>query len=324
MHLYIHKSMHPGQCESRLRQSLEAGIVPPGELYRTPWQSALWLKLHETWSPARGDERIQKIYSRIFSDAANHLGGKPFHWISLGCGSGHKELQFLQTTNVKPVSSRMVDISSDLVITSCLRLRGHLSALGEVADLSVPLDVPAVDHSPTSGDSIPHLYFFLGMFPNMDPETAWSGLADLMGPDDLVLASFNMASNDEYQSELSNILPQYNNMETRNWISAFCDAFGYFDSSENIQFQIREYESDGRVLKYINAGLTAGRPWFICLPGGYGVQIDSGRELSLFRSFRYTLDDISDLAARYHLEIIRSHVDDSDQEGVFLFRKSKR
>ena len=323
MHLYIHKSMYPGQYESRLQQSLEAGIVPPGELYRTPWQSALWLKLHETWSPARADERIQEIYSGVFSDVANHLGGKPFHWTSLGCGSGHKELQFLQCTNLNPVSSRMVDISSDLVITSCLRLRGHLSAVGEVADLSVSLDVPAVGHSPTSGGSIPHLYFFLGMFPNMDPETAWSRLADLMGPDDLVLASFNMASNDEYQSGLANVMPQYDNIETRNWISAFCNAFGYFESSENIQFNICDYISGGRVLKYINAGLTTGQPWLIGLPGSPGVRIDSGRDLSLFRSFRYTREDIFDLAAQYHMDVIHNSVDDTEQEGVFLFRKFK-
>ena len=313
---------------SRLHRSLEVGVVPAGALYISPHQSMKWLALHDAWSPARQSSQVGSLYEAAFHELQRAIGDQRWTLTSLGCGGGQKEEQCLGILRRQPEAALLVDISPSLAMVSRDRVSSTCAAHAGVIDLEAMTASPAwcrrlfAEAESGAGESRPRrVLFFLGMLPNMPVATAWSLLRFWTKPGDLVLVSANLASQTEIGSGLPGILPQYDNLETREWVGAFFDLHGIFGVAKELACGVETVSVLGAELARIQFHWTPTEDRSIRLPGMASVEWEAGRRITAFQSLRLTPAAVESLGTTADLSLRFHQVDPSGQEGVFLFER---
>ena len=152
------------------------------------------------------------------------------------------------------------------------------------------------------------------MIPNFEPQDILPKLASLIRPKDVLLFSANLAPGKNYTAGVKKILPQYNNLTTRDWLMTFLLDLGVKKKDGQLKFTI---ETGGFGLKRIVARFHFTRARRIEIEN-QKFDFAAGESVRLFFSYRYTPDRVRRQLGRNGLEILGQWITQSEEEGVFL------
>lgn len=318
----IHSSQFPENVRRDLLASLRTRRVNHKFHYDSVKQTQKWLALHRQFSPTRNDADCAATYEKSFAAAAAQIGSKSVHVIGLGCGGGQKDTRLL---NLLQAAGRKIfytpgDVAAAMVLTA---RQTALAALPEencfplVCDLATAEDLPAVFAS-RGPSAAARLFTFLGMIPNFEPELILPRLAALVQPGDWLLFSANLAPGDDYAAGVRQILPQYDNAPTRDWLLTFLLDLGGERGDGALEFRVETNAATG--LRRVVADFRFHAPREIRLDDER-FAFAAGDALRLFFSYRYTPARARQTLAAHGLEVYESWTAASGEEGVFLCRR---
>jgi hypothetical protein len=154
------------------------------------------------------------------------------------------------------------------------------------------------------------------MIPNFEPERILPKLASLIHKNDFLLFSANLAPGKNYVTGVKQILPQYDNDLTRDWLMTFLLDLGVEKKDGELRFAI---EDGGFDLKRVAAQF--------CFSRARQIKVDDecfkfrrGESIRLFFSYRYTPERAQTILAGYGLKVCGQWIAKSGEEGVFLCR----
>ena len=327
----IHASQFPENIRRDLLKSLREWRMNHKFHYDSIKQTRKWLALHQRYSPTRNDADCQKIYERAFESAAGEIKSKNVHVIGLGCGGGQKDTRLLKLLKGqgREVFYTPCDVSTAMVLMArntalavlpeekCFPVVCDLATVGNL--VNVVGSARCADRTPQRGvpTNVPRIITFFGMIPNFEPQEILPKLASLVRPKDSLLFSANLAPGRDYAGGIREVLPQYDNKLTRDWLMTFLLDLGIEGRDGELRFGIE----NGRFgLKRIVASFRFRRK--------SGVEIEdemfkfkTGDTIRLFFSYRYTLELVLTVLGRYKLDVFDQWVTKSEQEGVFLCSK---
>ncbi|HEY3930783.1 MAG TPA: hypothetical protein VGM58_00260, partial [Verrucomicrobiae bacterium] len=146
-----------------------------------------------------------------------------------------------------------------------------------VCDLATANDLPVFFKSQISNHQSRIITFF-GMIPNFEPREILPKLASLIRPKDLLLFGANLAPGKNYTSGMKEILPQYDNPQTRDWLLAFLLDLGIEKSDGRLKFEIATGDFG---LKRFAANFHFKRAWQIEIENE-SFNFKSGGKIRLF------------------------------------------
>jgi len=317
----IHPSQFPDAIRRDLLESLRRRQVNHKFHYDSAKQTQQWLALHQQFSPSRNDTDCEAIYDQAFGEVAKQPGQEPIHLIGLGCGGGQKDtrlLKLLQSSGRK-ISYTPSDVS---VAMTLVARQTSLSVLDEgdctplVCDLATADDLPSVLNS-ISPSNASRLITFFGMIPNFEPKEILPRLAACQRPGEPLLFSANLAPGADYHAGVESVLPQYDNVLTRDWLLTFLLDLGVERNDGEVRFAI---ETGADSFKRIVARFHFRRDRIVVLdPERF--EFRAGESVRLFFSCRYTPVNLEPLLARHGLAVQSRWVTRSEEEGVWLCRK---
>ncbi|MGD0746097.1 MAG: L-histidine N(alpha)-methyltransferase [Verrucomicrobiota bacterium] len=319
----IHRSQFPDAVRRDLLESLRTRRVNHKFHYDSVKQTQKWLALHQTYSPTRNDADCQAVYERSFEAAAARIKARSVHVIGLGCGGGQKDTRLLKLLKggKKVVFYAPCDVSTAMVLTArqaALAVLPEKNCFPFVCDLATTDDLPAVLDSRITHHASRIVTFF-GMIPNFEPEQILPKLASLIRPNDFLLFSANLAPGKNYAAGVKKVLPQYDNPPTRDWLMTFLLHLGIERGDGRLRFKIGTDSASG--LKRIVAEFRFTRPRRIEIDGEV-FEFRRGKGIRLFFSYRYTPERVCEILADYGLEVCGQWIARSEEEGVFLVRRS--
>lgn len=317
----IHPSQFPAAVHRDLLESLRTRRVNHKFHYDSAKQTLKWLALHQAHSPSRNDADCAATYDRAFAAAVERIKSPRVHVIGLGCGGGQKDTRLLVLLKLwagRQIGYSPCDVSTAMVLTA----RGEATAAVAkqdcrplVCDLATAEDLPSAlaPHAPRST----RLLTFFGMIPNFEPAEILPKLAALVRPKDWLLFSANLAPGGDYAAGVQKILPQYDNELTREWLITFLLDLGVERGDGELRFAIEE--SGG--LKRVVARFHFPRARAIHVEGDR-FDFQPGEAIQLFFSYRYTPDRVRTALAGHGLEVCDQWITQSEEEGVFLCRRT--
>jgi uncharacterized SAM-dependent methyltransferase len=317
----VHPSQFPESIRHDLLRSLRTRRVNHKFHYDSVKQTQKWLALHQAYSPTRNDADCQRIYQQSFAVATTAIKTKTVHVVGLGCGGGRKDTQLLRRLKAggKEVCYTPCDVSAAMVLTArqtALAVLPENKCFPLVCDLVTTDNLSAVLQSRIMNHESRIITFF-GMIPNFEPQEVMPKLASLLGRKDHLLFSANLAPGADYSAGMKEILPQYDNPLTRDWLMAFLLDLGVEQRDGDLRFVLEE----GRLgLKRVVAGFYFNRPRRIAIEGGQ-FAFRRGQNIRLFFSYRYTPERVSRLLAGYQLAVCDRWIAKSEEEGVFLVHR---
>ena len=313
MQVAIDGSVFPDRVRADLIASLHRREIKHKFHYDSYKQAQKWLALHEAYSPARTDAQTAGIYKEAFSYLASDQGERNVQVIGLGCGGGQKDVELLRQLSSLGGKSiyTAVDVSLPLVITARQRA-APISAetRGLVCDLEIAGDV----RDELCECSVSQRVFtFFGMIPNSEPSVILPRLARLLSRGDRLLLSANLAPGDNYRAGVEQVLPQYDNALTKDWLFTFLGDLGVEHGDGEIKFCIEEREGLLRIRGDFR--FTTART----------VRVDDqtfafkpGENVRLFYSYRYTPDRLGAELGKHGLQVSKQWISLNGEEGVFL------
>lgn len=315
----IHASQFPDAVRRDLLESLRSRAVNHKFHYDSVKQTQKWLALHQAHSPSRNDADCAAVYDQSFAAAATRIDLERVHLLGLGCGGGQKDTRLLRLLKErrKEVCYTPSDVSTAMVLTA---RQTALAAVAEencfpiVCDLSTVDDLPAVFSRGTEQGA--RLITFFGMIPNFEPETILPKLASLVGPEDWLLFSANLAPGHDYAAGVKKILPQYDNPLTRDWLQTFLWDLGVEPRDGELRFAIEDING----LKRIVARFHFTQPRTVALENEQ-FEFAPGESIRLFFSYRYTPELVRQFLKQHGLSVLDQWVTKSEEEGVFLCRR---
>ena len=319
----IHPSQFPDAVHAELRASLAGRRMNHKFHYDTPGRARRWLAVHEAHSPARTDPGCLAMYERAFSAATSVLGPGEVRLIGLGCGGGQKDAQLLRelVRQSRRCSYVPLDVSPTLVLVAREAARRVIpeDAIHPcVADLAVadPL-LGALDT--LGGSDVPRIFSFFGMIPNFEPGMILPRLAALLRTDDWLLFSANLAPGADYAAGVTQILPQYDNPETRRWLWTVLEDHGAGSEEQRLQFAVEPDPLEPDLLR-LAAHWDVTRDATLALEQEH-FPIEAGERFRLFFSYRHTPITVVRLLGKHGLTVVDGWSTSSGEEGVFLCRR---
>ena len=318
----IHASQFPENVRRDLLASLRTRRVNHKFHYDSVKQTQKWLALHQAYSPTRNDADCRAIYEQSFTAVVAQIKSRRVHVIGLGCGGGQKDTRLLKLlkNRGKAVFYTPCDVSTAMVLTA---RRAALAVVPEkncfpfVCDLATADDLPGFFESRITNHESRIITFF-GMIPNFEPEQILPKLASLVRPGNFLLFSANLASGEDYAAGMKEILPQYDNPLTRDWLMTFLDDLGVGRRDGELRFAI---ESSRLGLRRLVACFHFSR--------AHRIEIESerfnfkdGDSVRLFFSYRYTPVRVRTILHRHGLKVRGQWITKSEEEGVFLVHRS--
>lgn len=318
----IDSSQFPEQVRRGLLESLRSRQINHKFHYDSYKQAQKWLALHEAYSPARQDVDCLRIYDEAFRAAINRTQ-KNVHVIGLGCGGGQKEAALLKLLKEQGGESLYSpsDVSVALVLvarTNATGLVDDASCWPVVCDLARAKDIQKLFDQNKS--DLPRIITFFGMIPNFEPDAIVAKLRSLLRGDDLLLFSANLAPGGDYESGVQQILPQYDNDLTKDWLLTLLLDLGVERGDGEVQFSIEETSAGYR---RVVGNFLFNVPREIWLESERFV-FKAGDRIRLFFSYRYQPKQIVELLRGQGIDVINQFVTKSGEEGVFLCRLSER
>lgn len=322
VHVSIHQSQFPERVLSDLRASLRSRQVNHKFHYDSYKQTQQWLELHQACSPSRTDRNCMATYDLSFVATATRIQSHHLHLIGLGCGGGQKDSRLLRllTGNGKTVHYTPVDVSLAMVLVAQQAANKIAHECHPfVCDLSSSDDLPEIFEKQTPLQATRLLTFF-GMMPNFEPSIILPKLKNLVRRDDHLLLSANLAPGEDYAAGVRHVLPLYANALTSGWLFTFLLDLGVERTDGEIEWSIENCPHETTLLR-----ITA---WFrfdktrVVQVGGETFPFCSGNKLRLFFSYRYTPDGLRTMLAKHDLAVQEHWITASEEEGVFLCRRS--
>ncbi len=314
----IHASQFPENVRRDLLASLRTRRVNHKFHYDSVKQTQKWLALHQIYSPTRNDADCRAIYEKSFCAATAQIQSPEIHVLGLGCGGGQKDTRLLKllAASGRKISYTPCDVATAMVLVA------RQTALAVVpVEKCFPFvcDLAATDDLPTSLLT-PHasLITFFGMIPNFEPQVILPKLASLVRPQDWLLFSANLAPGTDYAAGVEKILPQYDNLPTREWLMTFLLDLGVEHSDGELRFEIQEDAGSG--LRRVAANFHFTRPRRIEIETEH-FEFAAGDLVRMFFSCRYTPERVRENLARHRLEVADQWITPSEEEGVFLCRR---
>lgn len=322
VNIAIHESQFPENVRRDLLKSLRSRKINHKFHYDSVKQTQKWLALHQIYSPSRHDKNVRAIYEQSFEAAAAKIKSKSVHVIGFGCGGGQKDTRLLKLlkSHGKDISYTPCDVSAAMTLVA---RQTALSVLPEencfpfVCDLATADDLLEIFNA-RGALSDPRTVTFFGMIPNFDPQEILPKLAALVRPKDFLLFSANLAPGKNYGAGMKRILPQYDNAPTRDWLLTFLTDLGIEKRDGELKFSI---ENSGFGFKRFVANFHFKRARQIEIENEI-FNFKAGEKIRLFFSYRYTPELARNTLGKFKLEICEQWISDSEEEGVFLCRKS--
>ena len=316
----IHPSQFPDAVHAELRASLAGRRMNHKFHYDTPGRARRWLAVHEAHSPARTDPDCLATYDRAFSGAAAALSGTEVQVIGLGCGGGQKDARLLRelVARRRRCSYVPLDVSPTLVLVAREAARQVISEDSIhpcVADLAAADDLGGILEKLGCTDR-PRLFSFFGMIPNFEPALILPRLAALLRADDWLLFSANLAPGADYAAGVRQMLPQYDNAETRRWLWTVMEDHGAGSEERKLHFAVEPDPVDADLLR-LAAHWEVTRDATLVLEQER-FPIEAGERFRLFFSYRHTPMTVVRLLGRHGLEVVDAWPTASGEEGVFL------
>jgi len=319
----IHASQFPDNVQRDLLNSLRARKINHKFHYDSVKQTQKWLALHQAYSPSRTDDNCTATYDQSFAAAVARIQSPCIHLIGLGCGGGQKDtrlLALLRQTG-KRATYTPLDVSVAMVL---IARQTALSVITEagchplVCDLSAADDLAAVwerriDHAEA------RLFTFFGMIPNFEPGDILPKLASFVRRGDWLLFGANLAPGVDYAAGVRRILPQYDNVLTRDWLMTFLLDAGVENDDGELRFAVED-DPAGSGLKRVVAEFQFARPRQIQAEGEVFI-FHPGESIRLFFSYRYTSERIRTLLDQHGLDVLGQWITTTEEEGVFLCQR---
>jgi L-histidine Nalpha-methyltransferase len=314
----IHASQFPENVRRDLIESLRARKINHKFHYDSVKQTQKWLALHQVYSPSRNDADCAATYDRAFLEATEQIKSKQVQVIGLGCGGGQKDARLLKLLKAggKEIFYTPCDVSTAMVLVArqtALAVLPEKNCFPFVCDLTT-----ADDFQKILVTRHPSLVTFFGMIPNFEPQIILPKLASLVRPTDFLLFSANLAPGKNYVAGLEKILPQYDNPRTRDWLLTFLLDLGVEKRDGKLKLTI---EDGGAGLKRIVARFHFSRARRIEIESE-PFEFRRGESIRLFFSYRYTPALVRKALAKHGLEVLDARITQSEEEGVFLCRRS--
>lgn len=323
----VHPSRFPAAVEAALAASLDARRMDHQFHYDSPKQARRWLRIHEAFSPARRDDSTREAYRLAAIAAGESLAGaRSVDVLSLGCGGGQKDRPILEALGQAKAPPETVYFPADVSVGLALEARAVAIEGGLEPSRCRPwtLDLGAVQDWNAAFAEIAtpgarRIVAFFGMMPNFAPRRVLQRLADLIGPEDRLLVSANLAPGADYSAGVRAVLPLYENAPTADWLQTVLLDLGAERGDGRVVFRIAECP-EGTGLQRIEAdyifersgALTAaGREW----------RFEPGERFGLFYSYRHTEARAAQLLGEAGLAVDRQWRNTAGDEGVFLIRR---
>ena len=204
--------------------------LPAACLYSHPSLGRLWKKVHLACSPFLQRPALQRLYRLPSPRIQKHFGLRPYSVLALGCADGVKE--FLLLKKLPPPTVLLAgDTNPSLARQATIRLTARKKIWRKIdlthelpASLSRALQ-PALFIPTLKTHKLPILVTLFGVLPNLPPLPLLKRIARFLRPEDLFLFSANLAPGTKGRSGALRVLPQYDNLPTREWLEA---AAGHF------------------------------------------------------------------------------------------------
>lgn len=324
--VWIHSSQQMQSITERRRNALFSGRIPNSFLYSGYAQSKLWLEVFRKHSPAIQNPEFQRWHKSFFASFVRNLQTPALHVVGLGSGGGEKDcwlLDALQAQNQTHLLFTPVDVSEILALLSAQRATNNVLEVFPrplVAELSACSDLESWLDSLDGGRS--RVFTCFGVIPNLAPESILPLLRSLLREEDILLLSANLApvkDGDEsvqaYRDACQQILPQYDNAETRRWVSQVLLDWGLSSYLEPVVCQLEPWADLYGVIMISRWRSAVNLVWEEC-----PFQAEAGQELVVFSSLRYTPERLRGWLAKFGLKLGRGTVVDSGEEGIWDVR----
>jgi L-histidine N-alpha-methyltransferase len=317
----VHASQFPQIVQEGLLEGLRTRCVPPKFHYQSYKQAELWLALHRAHSPVCLEPECAAIYDRGFAVAAGLIPERGVRLTSLGCGGGEKEVRLLRLLAAagKELSYHPCDVSLPLVLAAVCAAHNACPTLTcepLMCDLALADDLPQM-LSQAGESGARQIITCFGLLPNFEPANILPKLAALVRPDDLLLLSANLAPGTDYRAGVQRVLSGYDNAETRAWLLAFLFDLGAEPGDGRVDFSIEEASGLFRIV----ADFRFLRDRVISVHGER-FPFCPGDAIRLFFSYRHTPERLRGLLQAHGLQVAEQWISTSEEEGVFLCRKT--
>ena len=316
-HVFIDRSQFPQNVRRDLLDSLRSRAINHKFHYESYKQAAKWLALHDSYSPARTDTSCTRIYDAAFSAAASTVRSR-FHLVGLGCGGGQKETRLLGVLQpaLGTAIATMVDVSLPLLLTAregILSLTNACQAV--VCDLATGESLrEAIDEN---DHELPRLLTLFGVIPNFNPHSLLRRITPLLRANDSLLIGANLSPGSHYLQGVEQILPQYDNPLTRDWLMTLLLDLGFECSDGELAFAI---ETDESGFHRIAAHFQLRRDREIIV-SDESIGFVAGDRIRVFFSYRHTTETMRSLLGQSGIAVHGEWSNDRGEEGVFLCRK---
>jgi L-histidine N-alpha-methyltransferase len=301
--VWIHGSRDLESIAERRSMALPRGVIPPEFLYVGHRQSELWLEVARCHAPAGLDLFYRKAFAELPIPQLPHLVG-------LGPGSARKEAALQERLGAGRFTP--VDVSDSLALISARRLAPMVQHLPRplVADLTRFPGLP--DWLSEFDQGAPRLFSAFGVTPNLPPEELDPALRAFLRPGDALLISANLMPG----SGANAILPQYDNPETRAWLTELLRQWGLAPHLDDLEIRIEEpAPGTARVVARTHWKEDAVLPW-----AGRSFQAVRGTPLLLFSSLRYAPEAFTARLQSAQFEPIAASIGCGGEEGLWLVK----
>jgi uncharacterized SAM-dependent methyltransferase len=323
----IHASQFPENVRRDLLASLRSRRVDHKFHYDSVKQAQKWLALHQTYSPTRNDENCRAIFENAFEAATAKIKTKSVQVVGLGCGGGQKDTRLLKLLKAggREIFYTPCDVSTAMVLVArqtALAVLPEKNCFPFVCDLAsaknwsdIVGSARCTAQTPQRGvPTTARLVTFFGMIPNFEPQMILPKLASLVRRKDFLLFSANLAPGKNYAAGVKKVLPQYDNVPTRDWLMTFLLDLGIERADGELNFKI---ENGAGGLKRIAARFRFSYRRRIQIEAEQ-FEFRRGESIRLFFSYRYMPALARNTLARHGLEVLDEWITKSGEEGVFL------
>jgi L-histidine N-alpha-methyltransferase len=318
----IHPSQFPEAVRRDLITSLRSRQVNHKFHYDSIKQTQKWLALHQAHSPSRRDTDCAAIYDLSFKVAAAKIKSSSVHVIGLGCGGGQKDTRLLKILRAhgKKNFYTPCDVSVAMTLVArdaALAVLPNEHCFPFVCDLATTDELSAI-HVSRFTYPVSRVITFFGMVPNFEPQVILPKLASLIRKKDLLLFSANLAPGRNYQAGMTEILPQYDNALTHDWLMTFLLDLGVERRDGALWFTV---ETAAFGLKRVVVRFHFSRNREIQMEA-QRFRFRAGESIRLFFSYRYTPERVRSILKSHGLLVQEEWIAKSEEEGVFLCRRS--
>ena len=314
------KLLTNSQVFVRQQKKLRDLIVDNALHYQTEQQAVLWEKVARKHSPAHS----KKDFEALYLDAFKTLLDPPSFdsVVGIGSGTGSKELLLahLLVQSGKQVPFTFVDCSETLLQTCA----SQISSAGLPVDALLCCDIIAEEDLIFLKNEMENrgkkLFTFFGLLPTLSMDETIYILSHLLAPKDCLMINAFLIPSTEVDVDLvetlkNKIVPQYDNSETREWISEFLKSVGWRGCPSDLVFGIKEnfpfFTIEAEIVLRDDLYLER-----------YDCFWPKESKVSVFRSMRASKSGMDCFLKSCQMSVLFSRVEASGEEGIWVAQKA--